>query len=214
MKALVLHSGGLDSSLCLLKAIAANREVISLGIDYGQQHRIELEYALAQCRKYSIERRLLRVEWDKPLRVIPIRRSPDEIRNGVSPAFLPGRNALFLTLACAEAAGVNAKEVWIGVNAVDFSGYPDCRPEFIDAFKIMIKKAIPNGPEIVAPLIDMSKPDIASEAFRLGLRHGDTWSCYQPRFTESGISPCGECDACILHEYAWQQVKGGKDSVQ
>ncbi len=206
MKALVLHSGGLDSTLCLLMAKEAGRTVVSLGIDYGQRHRIELEYALAQCRKYSIERRILRVEWDKPVRDIPIGRSLDEIRVGVSPAFLPGRNVIFLSLACAEAEGIGAEEVWIGVNAVDFSGYPDCRPEFIDAFKAMIKAAIPGGPEVVAPLLRMSKPVIATEARRLGLGRGDTWSCYQPRFTPGGISPCGQCDACVLHEHAWQHA--------
>jgi 7-cyano-7-deazaguanine synthase len=206
MKALVLHSGGLDSTLCLLLAMEAKREVVSLGIDYGQRHRIELEYALAQCRKHGIERRVLRVEWDKPVRSMPTGRSLDEIRAGVSPAFLPGRNAVFLALACAEAAGIGAGEVWIGVNAVDFSGYPDCRREFVAAFQSMISLAIPSGPVIVAPLVRMSKPEIAAEARRLGLTPGDTWSCYQPRLTAQGVSPCRECDACILHDHAWQHA--------
>ncbi len=206
MKALVLHSGGLDSTLCLLMAMEAKREVVSLGIDYGQRHRIELEYAWAQCRKFGVERRLLRVEWNKPARDIPTGRSLDEICSGVSPAFLPGRNAVFLTLACAEAAGTGAEEVWIGVNAVNFSGYPDCRTEFIEAFKTMITAAIPNGPEIIAPLITMSKPEIAAEARRLGLLRGETWSCYRPHFTPQGISPCGECDACVLHDHAWRHA--------
>ena len=139
---------------------------------------------MAQSQRYGIERRVLRVEWDKPERDIPIGRSFDEIRNGISPAFLPGRNALFLTLGCAEATGIGAGEVWIGVNAVDFSGYPDCRPEFIAAFKSMIHEAVPDGPKIVTPIIQMSKSQIATEARRLGLVPGDTWSCYQPRFTE------------------------------
>jgi len=204
MKALVLHSGGLDSTLCLLKAKETGRNVVSLGIDYGQRHRIELEYALAQCRKHGIERRILRIEWDKPERDIPIGRSLDEIRSGVSPSFLPGRNAVFLTIACSEAMGIGAEEVWIGVNSIDFSGYPDCKPEFIEAFKVMIKAAIPHGPEIIAPLLEMSKANIAIEASRLGLAPGDTWSCYQPRFTPLGISPCGQCDACVLHNHAWQ----------
>ena len=206
MKALVLHSGGLDSTLCLLLAKDAGYQVVSLGIDYGQRHHIELEYASAQCRKHGVERRILRVEWDKPIRDIPSGRSLDEIRSGVSPAFLPARNALFLTLACAEATGIGADEVWIGVNAVDFSGYPDCRPEFIEAFRGMIDAAIPGGPKVVAPLIEMSKPAIAAEARRLGLAPGDTWSCYQPRFTSQGIAPCGQCDACVLHDHAWQEA--------
>ena len=206
MKALVLHSGGLDSTLCLLLAKEAGHEVVSLGIDYGQRHHIELEYALAQCRKHGVKRRILRVEWDKPARDIPTGRSLDEIRSGVSPAFLPARNAVFLTLACAEAAGIGAAEVWIGVNAVDSSGYPDCRPEFVEAFRAMIDAAIPGGPKVVAPLIEMSKPAIAAEARRLGLAPGDTWSCYQPCFTNQGITPCGRCDACILHDHAWQET--------
>ena len=210
MKALVLHSGGLDSTLCILKAQEENREVISLGIDYGQRHRIEMEYAKAQCLKYGIERRVLRVEWDKPERNIPTGRTIDEIRLGISSAFLPGRNALLLTIACAEASGKGAEEVWIGVNAVDCSGYPDCRPEFIEAFRKMINSAIPNGPEIITPLLEMSKPEIAAEAHRLGIVQGSTWSCYQPRFTQQGVKPCNECDACILHEYAWQHAGSQK----
>lgn len=206
MKAIVLHSGGLDSTLCLLMAREAGREVTSLGVDYGQRHRIELEFALAQCQRFGIQRRVLRVEWDKPVRQIPAGRSLGEIRTGISPAFLPGRNAVFLALACAEAAGIQAGEVWTGVNAVDFSGYPDCKPEFIAAFNSMIKLAIPNGPEVVAPLIHMSKAQIAADAGRLGLAEGDTWSCYQPRQSVEGLIPCGECDACVLHDHAWKHA--------
>ena len=204
MKAVVLHSGGMDSTLCLLLAKEAGHEVISLGIDYGQRHRIEMEYALAQCRRYGVQRRVLRVEWDKPTRDTPFGRSLDEIRSGVSRAFLPGRNAVFLTLACAEASGVGAEEVWIGVNAIDYSGYPDCRPEFIDSFRAMINCAVPGGPRVVAPLMNMSKPSIAAEAARRGIARGDTWSCYRPSLTSQGIMPCGECDACILHDHAWR----------
>jgi 7-cyano-7-deazaguanine synthase len=211
MKALVLHSGGLDSTVCVLKALEIGRDVVSLGIDYGQRHRIEMEYAKVQCERFGVERRQLRVEWDKPFRDIPVGRSMDVIRSAVSPTFLPGRNAVFLTLACAEAAGIGASEVWIGVNEVDFSGYPDCRPEFIAAFAQMISLAIPNGPIIVSPLSGMSKPDIALEARRLGLERGDTWSCYQPRIDSDGIAPCHECDACLLHDYAWT---GQKNSVE
>src|SRR5206468_5565580 len=102
---------------------------------------------------------------------------------GVSPAFLAGRNVVFLSLAFAEAAGVGATEVWIGLNAVDFPGYPDCTPRFIDSFAEMISEAIPSAPKIVAPFLAFSKPDIASEAYRLGIGRGETWSCYQPAIT-------------------------------
>lgn len=203
MKAIVLHSGGMDSTLCLLKAKASGRDVVSLGIDYGQRHRVELEYARNQCERYNIVRRVLRVEWDKPARTNPNGRTLAEIRSGISPAFLPARNVVFLSLACAEAAGVDAEEIWLGVNAVDFSGYPDCRPEFIESFKTMVEKAVPGGPQILTPLIEMSKPMIASEAQKHGLAKGDTWSCYQPQFSPQGISPCERCDACVLHSFAW-----------
>ncbi len=206
MKAVVLHSGGLDSTTCLLLALEKSAEVFSLGIDYGQRNQIELQYAEEQCRRFDITRKILRVEWDKPSREIPLGRPVDEICQGVSSAFLPGRNAVFLVLACAEAEGIGAEGVWIGVNSIDYSGYPDCRPEFVKAFSSMIRLAIPDGPRIVAPLMNMTKPEIAREAYRLGLRPGQTWSCYRPQETPSGLEPCGQCDACILHGYAWESV--------
>ena len=205
-KAVVLHSGGLDSTVCLLLAREGGRDILSLGIDYGQKSRAELQYAERQCERFNVPRKVMKVQWDKPQRVIPSDRSLSDIRDGVSPAFLPGRNAVFLALGCAEAAGVGASEVWIGVNAIDYSGYPDCRPEFVTAFQEMITLAIPQTLDIVAPLINMSKPEIAQEAVRLGLVPGDTWSCYRPVETDRGFKPCGHCDACVLHRYAWQTV--------
>ncbi len=211
-KVVVLHSGGLDSTLCLLLAREAGHHVVSLGIDYGQSHRLELDYAIDQCRRFDVDRHVLRVQWDKPNREIPTLRSLAEIRSKVSPAFLPARNVVFLTLACAEATGIGAEEVWIGINAIDFSGYPDCRPEFFEAFKAMMKLAVPDGPQIKAPLLFMSKPEIAAEAKRLGIGPGETWSCYQPQFTVQGIVPCKKCDACVLHDYAWDQALNDKNS--
>lgn len=206
MRALVLHSGGLDSTVCLLLARQSDREVVSLGIDYGQRHHIELDYAQAQCRTWNIERRLIRVNWDKPARPIPTDRPLAAIRATPSPAFLPGRNLVFLALACAEAAGLQAGEVWLGVNAVDFSGYPDCTPDFIQAFRSTVTLAFRGGPQIHTPLIAMTKPEIAATALQLGLHSGDTWSCYQPRLTPTGVSPCHKCDACVLHDHAWQHL--------
>lgn len=204
-KIIVLHSGGLDSTVCLLKAKKRGYDILSLGIDYGQHHRIEIEYANIQCKRLNIPRKIIRLEWDKPLHKIPTNRSIEEMKKGISPAFLPGRNVVFLALACAEASGIGASEVWIGVNAVDFSGYPDCKPAFIDAFRKMIYLAIPKGPKIRAPLLRMTKPQIAYLGYRLGLRQGDIWCCYQPIITSVGLEPCRKCDACILHEYAWSQ---------
>lgn len=205
-KAVILHSGGLDSTVCLLLALEKNIDVLSLGIDYGQQGRVELEYAMRQCSKLKVIRKVLSAEWDKPNLNIPTGRSIQHIRQGISSAFLPGRNAFFLALACAEAAGVGASEVWIGVNSIDYPGYPDCRPEFLDEFRKMIKVAIPGAAEIVAPLMYKSKPEIALEAHRLGIRPDDTWSCYRPITTHNGFKPCGCCDGCVLNKYAWEEM--------
>lgn len=199
----VLHSGGLDSTVCVLLAKSRGHSVISLGIDYNQRHHIELDYAASQCARFGIERRVIRVTWDKPKRVIPLNRSASQIRRGISSAFLPGRNGVFLMLAMAEAAGIQANEVWTGVNSIDFSGYPDCTPEFIESFRKMLRFAIPRGPKLVAPIQTKSKPEIGRLAKRLGLKNEDTWSCYRPQITNAGLSPCGECDACVLHQLAW-----------
>jgi 7-cyano-7-deazaguanine synthase len=203
-KILVLHSGGLDSTVCLHVAVSRGHEAVSLGVNYNQHHHVELDYAAKQCKKLGVERKVISVSWDKPIRTVPINRSVDEIKTGVSVAFLPGRNGIFLMLASAEAAGIGAQEVWTGVNSVDFSGYPDCRPEFVDSFQKMLTFAIPKGPRLFAPLQNKSKRQIARMAARLGISKTDTWSCYRPAITTTGLSPCGACDACKLHEFAWQ----------
>lgn len=210
-KVIVLHSGGLDSTVCILQAIEQGYEPISLGIDYNQKHVIETQFALAHCKVLNLERKLIKVSWDKPIKSIPIGRTVEEIKQSVSVAFLEGRNIVFLALACAESAGVKATQVWLGINAIDYSGYPDCRPEFIESFETMLSFGYPNGPKIKSPLLKMTKPEIAQEAYRLGITKGDTWSCYRPKVSYNGIEPCNECDACVLHNYAWLQVKETKD---
>jgi 7-cyano-7-deazaguanine synthase len=169
-----------------------------------------MQYAARLCKKFGIPRRIVRVRWDKPTLVIPKERSVEEIRQSVSSGFLPGRNAVFLTLAAAEAAGVSAKEIWIGVNSIDYSGYPDCRAEFIDAFQIMLNEAIPNAPKVIAPLQDLSKPQIAKLALQLGLSREQVWSCYTPERVGRRLRPCGKCDACVLNDYAWTGAKDVK----
>lgn len=205
-RAIVLHSGGLDSTVCLLLARAHGREPRSLGINYGQRQQVELEFAARQCERFGIERHLVDVGWQKPEIHVPKDRTVAEMKAGIAPTFLPGRNAVFLALACAEAAGIGATEVWLGVNAVDYSGYPDCRGPFLDAFRAMWKEAVPNPPRIVAPLVTLTKPQIAAQARQLGLRHGDTWSCYAPEEASGAAEPCGHCDACLLHLHAWREA--------
>lgn len=199
----VLHSGGMDSTVCLYQAKADGHQVYSVGIDYNQRLYVELLYAAKQCEAIGVQREVIKVNWRKPERPIPLGRQVGEMRSSVSPAFLPGRNAVFLTLAAAHAAGLGADEVHIGLNCIDFSGYPDCTPDFFNAASSMLSQAMPNGPKLAAPLLHMSKRDIGRRAHALGLGKNDTWSCYRPQIAEVGIVPCNECDACVLHAHAW-----------
>ncbi len=205
-RCVVLHSGGLDSTVCLLLARSHGRDPSSLGISYGQRHQVELAYAAAQCARLGIDRHVVAVEWQKPEIHIPKDRSVTEMKAGIAPTFVPGRNAVFLSLACAEAAGIGASEVWIGVNAIDYSGYPDCRESFLAAFSKMWSEAVPNPPRIVAPLVKLTKPQIAALAATLGLKPGETWSCYAPDASRGEAIPCGRCDACLLHAHAWAEA--------
>jgi 7-cyano-7-deazaguanine synthase len=205
-RAIILHSGGLDSTVCLLLARRHGREPISFGLNYGQRHDVELGYAAAQCARFGIPRRVVDVQWDRPAIDIPRDRSVAEMKAGIAPTFVPGRNAVFLALACAEASGAGAREVWLGVNAVDYSGYPDCRESFLAAFRAMWAEAVPNGPRVVAPLVTLTKPEIAALARELGLKPGDTWSCYAPEERDGTAVPCGHCDACLLHAHAWAEA--------
>lgn len=213
-RVVVLHSGGLDSTVCLLQARSRGHQVLSLGIDYGQRHSVELAYANAQALQFGVERKVIRVAWDKPEHELPLNREVGEMRQSVSSAFLPGRNGVFLMLACAEAAGIGASEVWTGVNSVDFSGYPDCTPDFITSFRRMLRVGMPGGPRIVAPLQSLTKIAIARRAAKLGLKPGDTWSCYRPRIVPMGIVPCEQCDACVLHAHAWANVLTSKHAKE
>ena len=188
-------------------AIEKGYSPVSLGIDYHQHHRVELDYAEKLSRRFKVERRVLRIEWDKPHREIPLDRSIEEMRAKPSPAFLPGRNIVFLTLGLAEAAGIGASEVWIGINSIDFSGYPDCTQEFLDSYSKTIQVGMPGGPRILAPLMFLSKPEIAKKAANYGLQPDDTWSCYRPVLIGSLSKPCGRCDACRLNEYAWKSIQ-------
>jgi 7-cyano-7-deazaguanine synthase len=207
MRILVLHSGGMDSTTCLYKAKADGADVFSLGIDYGQRLSIEMLFASKQCDAIGVPREVLTVGWRKPERSIPIDRDPSQMRESISPAFLPARNVVLLSLASAHAAGIGADMIYTGLNCVDFSGYPDCTVDFFDAFKSMMMIANPSGPKIEAPLINLSKPEIAKMAKKLGIGRNDTWSCYRPQVKEGTVAPCGVCDACRLHDYAWHDVE-------
>jgi 7-cyano-7-deazaguanine synthase len=207
-RVLVLHSGGLDSTTLLFKAKQDGFDVLSFGVDYRQTHSVEHLFARNQAERLDVPRVVVSVEWSKPDRTIPLGRAPEQIGKDVSKAFLPGRNVIFLSLALAHAAGWGADEVWTGINSRDFSGYPDCTPEFFEAYANMYEIAAPGAARLVAPLIHMTKPEIAGMARSVGLGRGDTWSCYRPKVSRTGVlEPCSECDACVLHAHAWDGLE-------
>jgi 7-cyano-7-deazaguanine synthase len=201
--AIVLLSGGLDSMVCAGLADEAGFAVHALTIDYGQRHRIELEAAQAIAARLA-ERHIvvpldLRAFGGSAL-TSNIDVPKDGLGPGIPVTYVPARNTIFLSLALGLAEGSGARDIFIGVNALDYSGYPDCRPEFIAEFQQLANVATRAGVEggaftIHAPLIDLTKAEIAREAERLGLDAGLSHSCYDP--LPDGRH-CGRCDACRL----------------
>ena len=179
--------------------------LFALTIDYNQRHRIELEAAARVADMLKVERHVympldLTRFGGSALTDGKIDVPKDGVEGGIPVTYVPARNTIFLSLALGWAEAVGAQDLFIGVNALDYSGYPDCRPGFISAFETMANEATKAGVEgkgftVHTPLIDMSKADIASEAARLGLDAGLSWSCYDP--TPEG-RPCGQCDSCRL----------------
>ena len=202
-RAVVLLSGGLDSMVCAALAREAGYAVLALTIDYGQRHKVEIEAARAIAAGL-VERHIvlpmdltgfggsaLTADIDVP---------KDGVEDGIPVTYVPARNTVFLSLALAWAEAAGARDLFIGVNALDYSGYPDCRPEFIAAFEALANRATKAGVEgdpftLHAPLQYMTKADIAREAGRLGLDAGMSHSCYDPG-ADGGA--CGRCDACRL----------------
>jgi 7-cyano-7-deazaguanine synthase len=207
-KAVVLLSGGLDSATCLAMARARGFEPICLAISYGQRHSIEVERArrvseaggCSDFRIVSVDLRAIggsSLTGDLP---VPKSRSRAEISAGIPPTYVPARNTVFLALALGLAEVVEARDIFIGVNAIDYSGYPDCRPEFIRAFEELASLATRAGVEgsrfsVHAPLSGLSKAEIIREGLKLGVDYSLTHSCYDP--APDG-SACGRCDSCLL----------------
>jgi 7-cyano-7-deazaguanine synthase len=201
--AVVLLSGGLDSMVCAALAREQGFRVAALTIDYGQRHRVELESARAIASGLADEHIVLALD----LRTFggsALTADVDVPKDGVAPGipitYVPARNTIFLSLALSLAEARGARDIFIGVNALDYSGYPDCRPEFIAEYQRLANVATKAGVEggefaIHAPLLDMTKADIAREAQRLGLDAGLSHSCYDP--LPDGTH-CGQCDACRL----------------
>jgi 7-cyano-7-deazaguanine synthase len=200
----VLLSGGLDSATVLALAREQGRECHALSVGYGQRHGVELEAAAAVARALGAhEHRVMHVDLagiggsaltDHSMAV------PTSASTGIPVTYVPARNTIMLSLAMAWAEVLDAREIHIGVNAIDYSGYPDCRPEFIAAFENLARLATRAGVEgrslsIRAPLLHMSKAQIVREGARLGVDYGLTVSCYQADATGAA---CGLCDSCRL----------------
>src|SRR6187200_1867652 len=206
--AVVLLSGGIDSTTTLAIAIAEGYDPYALSFDYGQRHHIETEAArrvanslgAKEHRTASIDLRVFGGSALTDNVAVPKQRSETEIAHGIPVTYVPARNTIFLAHALAWAEVIPAYDIFIGVNAVDYSGYPDCRPEFIEAFENLANVGTKAGVEgrrfhIHTPLIKLSKADIIRKGFELGVDFSFTHSCYDP--SREGFA-CGECDSCLL----------------
>ncbi|MFZ9104884.1 MAG: 7-cyano-7-deazaguanine synthase QueC [Burkholderiaceae bacterium] len=207
--AVVLLSGGLDSSTCLALAKSQGFDCHALSFDYGQRQRQELAAAqtvaqtigVASHRILNLDMRAIGGSALTSDMAVPKHRSADEIGHGIPVTYVPARNTIFLSYALGLAEVLKANDIFIGVNALDYSGYPDCRPAFIQAFQTMANLATAAGVSgqspmtIHTPLIDMTKAQIVRTALDLGLDIDMTFSCYDP---SADGEPCGACDACLL----------------
>jgi len=223
-KAVILLSGGIDSATTLAIAGAEGHELYALSIDYGQRHRVELEKARQVAASIGVkEHQIIRVD----LRGIggsaltadmevPKDRTQEEITRGIPVTYVPARNTVFLAIALSWAEVIGAETIFLGVNVLDYSGYPDCRPEYIRAFEEMANLATRAGVEgrkrftINTPLITMTKAGIVRRGAELGVDFSLTHSCYDP--TREGIA-CGRCDSCLLRKKGFSEA-GIKDPVR
>jgi 7-cyano-7-deazaguanine synthase len=207
--AVVLLSGGLDSATAAAIARHEGFDLYALSVDYGQRHRFELEAARRVAQSLGVRRHvILAVDLTQfggsaltSSVAVPKGRSPSEMGHGIPVTYVPARNTVFLSLALAYAETVDAADLFLGVNALDYSGYPDCRPEFVAAFEHLANVATKAGVEdrlrfrVHAPLIRLSKAQIIRRGLELGVDYALTHSCYDP--SPEGLS-CGQCDSCQL----------------
>lgn len=231
-KAVVLLSGGLDSTTTLAIAKSEGFEVYALSFNYGQRHDIELKLAAKNADYFKVKKHLT-VEFNMRdiggsalTADIEVPKGPGSLESGVKSeekepdaqsipiTYVPARNTVFLSFALAWAETLEAGDIFIGANAVDYSGYPDCRPEYLNAFEVMANlatKASLQGTitfHIHAPLIKMSKADIIKKGISLDVDYSKTWSCYDPVFMqEQGMNaPCLKCDSCRLRAKGFEEA--------
>jgi 7-cyano-7-deazaguanine synthase len=214
-KAVVLISGGLDSATTAAIARSEGYETHALSFDYGQRHAREIASARAVAASVSAANHLV-ISFDmRKIGVsaltsdieVPTDRTDEEISSGIPVTYVPARNTIFLAFALSYAESIGAEDIFIGVNQVDYSGYPDCRSEFIKAFETVAGLATKAGVEgsshfhIRTPLIDLTKADIIRKGLDLGVDYSQTWSCYQ-----GGDHACGRCDSCKLRLAGFAEV--------
>lgn len=207
-KGIVLHSGGIDSTTTMAIAVELGYEPCAMSFRYGQRHEIELDRARKSAQAFGVK---TRIEVPIDLRLfggsaltdaieVPKGRTMAEIQSGIPVTYVPARNTIFLAYALGWAEIIGANDIFIGVNALDYSGYPDCRPEFIEAFQALANLATragveTNGITIRAPLMHMKKSEIIRRGTALGVDYALTMSCYDP--SPEGFA-CGACDSCII----------------
>lgn len=213
--ALVLFSGGQDSTTCLAWALARFASVETIGFDYGQRHRVELERARRLAERYgAAAHRVVKLDFPAPESSALTDRSREVPRHALQAeaipvTYVPARNTLFLSHAVAWGEAIGAGDIYIGANALDYSGYPDCRPEFLESFERTANLGTKAGVEgalafrIHAPVLRMTKGEIVSRAAELGLDFALTSSCYDP--TPDG-APCRSCDSCLLREKGFREA--------
>lgn len=221
--AVVLLSGGLDSSTVLYHAIANNFNVVALSFRYNQRHSIELDAAAAVAKHANVKHYVLDVDLSL-FGASALTADIDVPKGGVDldkedfipVTYVPARNLVFLSLAAALAESLDCKDIFIGVNALDYSGYPDCRPDFIESFTQtvnlatrigrMSKEGEEQGFKVHTPLLHLSKAQIVKEAVKLKVPLEHTWSCYAPIIENGKARPCGECDSCILRKRGFAEA--------
>jgi len=224
-KAVVLLSGGIDSTTVLAIARDDGFDCYALSFDYGQRHRLELEAACGFAKSMNVaDHRIVNIDLrafggsaltddidvpkDRPLPSPPTPLPEGEESEGIPITYVPARNTIFLSFALAYAEVIGATDIFIGVNAIDYSGYPDCRPQYIEAFETMANLATKMGVEgqrltIHTPLIDLTKAQIIKRGIDLGVDYSLTFSCYDP---QSNDEPCGHCDSCLLRAEGFRQA--------
>ncbi len=213
MKTVILLSGGLDSATVLAIAKHDRRDCIALSFAYGQRHEIELAAAKRVAQAMGV---IEHVVYPIDLRLFGASALTGNINvpkdavgaPGIPVTYVPARNTIFLSIALGLAEARGADEIWIGVNAIDYSGYPDCRPEFMEAFQTVIMKGTRSGiergvPKIVTPLIELTKAQIIRRGVDLGVDFSLTHSCYDP---DAGGRACGHCDSCLLRRRGFEEA--------